>query len=530
MGQQHGVLARTAGAEPALAYYPAMPSRVLLGDVGGVAGALGRLGLGAAARLWASRLGAERPAPARARTAAYAAAAGDSAEVSARIAASVAVMDVTQNLIATAARLALGPFARVAPGAAAPLATMALRGAQPACSTVMTWGPGSEGGAVRFARNFDFFGVGVWDAAPALVLCRPRHGQAYGFVTTRGVDAPVVTVFNQAGLVIAPHTRFHRDVRWGGAAIVDLVHELGQHATSLAEAERIVRARPVSSTWGIAVASAAEQRGCVFEVNGARVERVDPAPGQHHLTCANRYRHPAMQGGEIAASPAWALHSDQRERRLHALAEAAETGGGASARDLARMLGDRRDPDDPDRVRHAGAIVAQASNVHACVVEPGARRLYLGVDAAPTCEGRWLEVSWDWDGPAGSWELGRPEVGPGTGGFVVRELTDWAEPHDGATVALHQAARAHEAGDDRAFAGALELAVALAPRDPSLRLLATWAQLRVGQAERALAHAEAGLADEVVAYRRTQLTTWAEVARAGGARRPSINLALVDAY
>jgi hypothetical protein len=139
-------------------------------------------------------------------------------------------------------------------------------------------------------------------------------------------------------------------------------------------------------------------------------------------------------------------------------------------------------------------------------------------------------VSWDWDGPAGSWELGRPEVGPGTGGFVVRELTDWAEPHDGATVALHQAARAHEAGDDRAFAGALELAVALAPRDPSLRLLATWAQLRVGQAERALAHAEAGLADEVVAYRRTQLTTWAEVARAGGVRRPSINLALVDAY
>jgi hypothetical protein len=57
------------------------------------------------------------------------------------------------------------------------------RAATPACSTVVVWGAASSDGALRHARNFDFPGNGVWDAAPTLVLCAPTGGQRYGSVS-----------------------------------------------------------------------------------------------------------------------------------------------------------------------------------------------------------------------------------------------------------------------------------------------------------------------------------------------------------
>ena len=100
------------------------------------------------------------------------------------------------------------------------------RAAVPACSTAIAWGDATADGELLFARNFDFPGVGVWDAAPAFIVCAPDRGQRYGFFATRGADAPVVTVVNEAGLVIAPHTRWHRGVdAGGGAMIVDVVHD-----------------------------------------------------------------------------------------------------------------------------------------------------------------------------------------------------------------------------------------------------------------------------------------------------------------
>src|SRR5205085_3662874 len=122
----------------------------------------------------------------------------------------IACMDTLQNCVSVAGRARIGPFAN-------PLAPRARAAAAPACSTVVAWGDATEDGELLFARNFDFPGVGVWDAAPAFVVCAPDSGQRYGFFTTRGADTPVVTVVNEAGLVLAPHTRWHRGVGFGGA-------------------------------------------------------------------------------------------------------------------------------------------------------------------------------------------------------------------------------------------------------------------------------------------------------------------------
>src|SRR5205085_3988502 len=129
--------------------------------------------------------------------------------------------------------------------------------------------------------------------------------------------------------------------------------------------------------------------------------------------------------GQIAASAAWGIHSDRRERRIRALATGRR---GMTPRDLAGFLGDRHDVDAPAIRRHLGAVPAQPTNVHAAVIRPMTRDAWVGVDRAPTCEGQWAHVGWQWDGPAGGWELGAHA----DSGFTA-ELADMAAPHDEAT-------------------------------------------------------------------------------------------------
>ncbi|HEU4731930.1 MAG TPA: C45 family autoproteolytic acyltransferase/hydrolase [Kofleriaceae bacterium] len=521
MGAQHGRLVAHDAAR-LIAFYQSLPERTLAGDLG----AAGKLVVRAIATAWQARLARDRPAELAARSRAFVAAVARHAGVPARGAErAFATMDALQNTVSLAARLHQGPFE----GA---LSARGVAAAVPACSTAIAWGRATADGELYFARNFDFPGVGVWDAAPAFVVCAPERGQRYGFFATRGADAPVVTVVNEAGLVIAPHTRWHRDVTLGGAMIVDLVHAIAARAETLDDAIAIARERPASSSWGLAIGSARARTACVIELAGPHLDVVRPAPGADHLVCTNRYRSARLQPGEVAASHAWVIHPDRRERRLRALIEGRSAP--LTARDLAGFLGDRVEASGPQGAapaapRQLGAILAQPINVHCVVVAPSLRRAHVGIDRAPCCEGTWAELAWQWDGPVGGWELDAPAAS----GFSARTLAGFVAPHTAASRHVHAAARAYEADHDVAAArAAMERAVAAAPDDPSLRLAAAWLAHEAGSVELAIAHVRAGLAHETEPYRRGQLLLWgaraADRRDRGQARRWRAELAKLD--
>lgn len=543
MGAQHGrLVAREAAA--LFAFYKTMPERTLAGDLTGPVGAVGKVAVRALVTAWQRRLVRDRPAELAGRTRAFAEAVKQlvpEASVRASMLA-FATMDSLQNCVSLAARGKVGPFAGTLP--------RAIVGAVPACTSAMAWGAATHDGELMFGRNFDFPGVGVWDAAPAFTVCAPTGGMHYGFFATRGADTPVVTVVNEAGLVLAPHTRWHRDTTFGGAMIVDVVHEIARRAETLEDAIRIAKERPISSSWGIAVGSSRERSGIVIEIAGPRIEVVRPLPGAAFLTCANSYRTPALQDRELAASGAWSIHSDRRERRLRTLIE--QRDAPLTPEQLARFLGDRL---DGGVLRHLGAVLAQPTNVHCAVVTPGRRNALVGIDHAPVCEGRWAELAWEWSGAMGGWELG--ELAPG---FTARVRDEIAAPHDAATIAIYEASQAYDNAHDVASTlAALERAVTAAPRDPSVRMPAAWLALEHGQPARALVHVEAGLEAETDPYRRGQLLLWGsriarrtgdkaramqwgdELARLGIAEltmaakrsfrgRPHVNLMMADAY
>lgn len=505
MGRQHGeLIGRAGGYQRILEYYPQMPEQLLIGAGRTPAQKALRLVVTAAKEAALAALDRDRPADLRARTVAFMTAAGRPA----REARFVGVMDLFQNLVGAGARFAIGPFAARA-------RALELAAAVPACSTVMAWGRATADGEIRHARNFDFPGIGAWDAAPALVLCAPDRGLRYGFVATRGADVPAVTVFNEAGITVTSHTRFHREVALRGAAIIDIVHEIGRRAESLADAVRIAGERPSASTWGLAVSSAREQRAVCIELHAGLARVVEPTPGASFLTCANRYHHADMVPGEAEASAAWAIHSDARERRLRALVEAG--GDGLGAEDLLAMLADRVDHDAPGVRRHIGGVLAQPCNVHTVVVEPASRSLVMGVGPAPVCDGPFVRVQWDWDGPVGAWELGA--LGSAAGLTVTPVDVPGCARTDAAAHVVAAMREEQSSHDMHATSAALERAIAAAPDDPSLRLAAAWIHLKRGDAGRALAHVRAGLVRETLPYRRGQLLLWG--ARAAIAARDS---------
>ena len=498
MGRQHGEFAAAVGAHDSLDYFPQMPERALLhGMPAGVAAAAGVV-VGAAKEAWLRRLDRDRPSELRDRTRAFTQAMGLPADHARYF----GVMDVLQNSIGAIARAGIGPFAEAAKA-------LEQRLAVPACSSLCAWGNATVDGELRFARNFDFLGIGVWDRSPAMVTCSPDDGQRYSFLAARGIDAPVVTVWNEAGIVIAPHTRFHRDVGWRGTTIIDLVHSIARRAETLADAVTIARELGASSSWGVFVASSREKNALVLETTSKNVEVIEPTSGANYMVCANRYRHASMQAGQVAASAAWRLQSEKRVRRLRQLLEATlASGSKLDAKAMAAMLSDRHDIDAPKLVRRAGGIVAQATNVHAAVVEPVGKSVYIGVDSSPSCEGNWARVEFSWDGPAvGTWEL--PITPMGT---TITSLPAWMQPHDAAVNALREATAIDEFTHDvDATSAALERAVSEAPDDPSLRALAMWTQLRRSDAAAtatALHHAHAGLAVETEPYRRGQFMRW----------------------
>lgn len=509
MGRQHGEMTRAAGGwEGTVDWYPGMAARMVAGKrvhpvQRGVPLVLDPIG-----GHLLERLHQRRPAELRARSEAFFQALGRS-PAQAR---TLAEMDLLQNVIGGAGRFGLGGlqqrWSQLVPGA---------------CSTLAVWGDACADGGMLIGRNFDFPGAGCWEAAPTVVFCTPDQGLRYGFVATRGADAPCVSVWNEAGLVVTIHTRLHREVRFDARIAVDLVHEIVRTASTLAEAVAIARRAPVASTWGLVVASAIEGRAQLIEVHGSRVEVTEARRGESFVASTNRYQAQAMHPGELDLSPGWLMHSDGRHMALRRAALQGVGRGGMAAMELAALLGSHEDPEVPGSERLGGGVLAQLNAVHSVVIDPIGQRTWVSVGAVPTGHGPWLPVPWTWHDAAGSQET---DVAALRAAHLADPDAPGARVRQGALGVAHghllEAGRLEAAAaPERNVATALQAAVTAAPQEPTLNLLAGGQALREGAFARALDHFETALDGEVSPFYRARAWLWVSraAAAAGQTRR-----------
>ena len=506
MGAQHGEIMKSlGGCEKTFEFYSHLTDRLLLHGM--VPNNVRKPWFAKALKrfidIWLNRLQNHRPELYKKRTAAFLDALGV-AQSQARF---MMGMDIFQNLLGVIG--GLGLTGTVGGKAHAPWTPAFLRRADrlviPSCSTLAVWGDASADGQLRHARNFDFPGQGVWDEAPTVVFCEPDDGLCYGFVTSRGCDVPGVTSYNEAGLVITFHTVMHRDVSFSGMSAVDLGHEIIRRARSISEAVEIARERPIASTWGIAISSAAEKRSITLETTAKATAVVTPHPGESFMATTNVYRDESLRQGEVVTSPNWPVHSINRERRMRAVAAAAQAGEGLSAENLQALLGDHVDFDDPSRQRAIGSVITMVIAVTSMVAEPESGRLRVSVGSSPTGWGPYREVAWNWTGkpgfqekneniqpketsPENPYQRGKPGLAYGHYARAARLDFDGAEPAD--------------------ILNEMYQAVQQDPREPGYRFLLGILYLQEGAFLKALWQFESGLSHEKSAFRRGQLLLW----------------------
>lgn len=496
MGAQHGrLLVEVGGYEHMMSFYPRMASAMLSLAIPHAFRSPARHALQAALTVGAERLDRAR----RRKFPEYAArtdALLDAGGLRRSYSRSLGVMDVLQNTVAVFGRMGL-----LAPTG---LSVAAI----PACTSLAVWGESSSDGHLRHARNFDFPGAGVWDRAPAVVLCDATDGLRYGFVTTRGADVPGVTAFNEAGISLTAHTRFHRDVNLDGVNVIDFGHELIRRCRTLPEVREHAAKLRTASTWGFLVSSAQEQRAMVVETTGSAVRFVEPRPGASHLAQANRYLDPDLAQGEVTSSHSFAVDSDARYTRADGAVE--RHGGKLDRAALERLLGDSADPGAPDPHaddRLAGNCIVSAMAVKSVVFEPEANRLRMSIGPAPTGLGPWIDVPYAWDGPVECVELSA-------------EVATHDDPRALAMRLYVAATRAHlDGAAPRQVLALLERAIAAAPTEPNYRFLAAMFALQLGDLETSATHLERALEREHGGYRRALLLIWhARVLAAAGRR------------
>jgi len=338
-----------------------------------------------------------------------------------------------------------------------------------------------------------------------VAFCDPDEGLRYGYVTSRGADLPGVTGFNEAGITITAHTRFHRDVAWQAASIADLGHEIVRRARTLDDAVAVAREVGSASTWGLLVSSAEERSAVVIETTGRAVEQSRPSAGASHLACTNRYLSSSLREGEVTSSPAFAVDSDARYRRLQDRVR--EAAGGLSADDLESLLGDFRSPVSDDLhegvERLSGDCVVSAMSVQSIVTEPDARCVRVSVGRAPTGIGPYVTVPWSWDGAVGEVPFDAAPGSPTGRTHRGHPLS----PRERETVrAYTEATHAHlEGAPPRVVRPRIEDLVRRAPREPGFRTLAAHFALMTDDLAAASDHLRVALTLEAGAFRRAKL-------------------------
>jgi hypothetical protein len=408
------------------------------------------------------------------------------------------LMDAFQNLVGRAGGANIGPFAQ-----------RAGRAMTAACSSTVVWDDTSNDGLLRHARNFDYPCVGVWDVQPAVVFCDPADGLRYGYVSTLGVDIPGVTGFNEAGICVAAHTRFHRRVRFDGRCIVDLCHDIVRRASTIEEAVARCREHPIASTWGICISSAAEHQAVVVETTGDGVFVVRPSSNENAIVCTNRNRHPESMPGQVAPMPAWREHSDSRTSRMKSVVAEGKGRGGLGAVDLMQLLGDRVDPQTGVE-RAGGGVISQAMTVQSVVFSPEESTAYVSAGDAPTGQGPYVSIPWDWSASVGHQELSPDPVWSGH----VANATPAEEAYAFWCEASRVDVEEHRSAKTLAL---VEQAVALHPDEPTYRFMAGVLQLRHGQWAVALAHFDVGTQAVQSTFRTVQCWVWgARAADAAG--------------
>jgi hypothetical protein len=262
-----------------------------------------------------------------------------------------------------------------------------------ACSSYVLLAGRTTSGRLLHGRNLDYQVVDYLDAEGAVVRAlmdnvivveaRPDRGHSYLSVTWPGVIG-VVTSLNEAGLSLACLTSTVSGETPNGVPLPMLYRQVTQHASTLAEAEQLIRQAKLTIGNNLVVASAPEDDARAFELSPHGVVSRRPQDGV--LTATNHFVHEQM----AARQNGWVVpNSLNRYRRLAALCGGEACGPEQAASFLRDSISLAEDGDPWSGLENPGTI-------YSTVAEPASGRLWLRTNDQP--ERQFIELTAPWAG------------------------------------------------------------------------------------------------------------------------------------
>jgi hypothetical protein len=257
-----------------------------------------------------------------------------------------------------------------------------------ACSAFALTGTASATGAPIHGRNLDYLvndgfvdpdGIVPRELRENLVVfvVRPMRGQPFVSIAWPGFVG-LVTSLNADGLSLACLTSTVPEETANGTPLLLLYRAIAQHASTLDEAEWLLRGtrRTIGNNLTIASGPAASARS--FEFTMRRVRTVPAVNGL--LAATNHFQHPDMaelQTGWVVPS------SENRLARIRDLFG----GGRHGIADAQAALTDRCPPDGGDDVWDC---LSNPGTIYSSITDPAALRLWLRAYDRP--ERGWVEL------------------------------------------------------------------------------------------------------------------------------------------
>jgi isopenicillin-N N-acyltransferase like protein len=332
------------------------------------------------------------------------------------------------------------------------------------CTSAIAFGEATADGAMLHGRNFDYQGVGTWDAEGAVVFHEPKGAQAYASVTSAGVLFGGITAMNEAGLTLAVHQHLACDaLKLGGTPVGVVGDRIMREATGLDDAKRILDEHRPIGCWTYLVGSAREKRVLCYEISPELRRALFFDEGT--FAYSNLYLDRELAARERHLYPSHARWNAARIRHARERLEAMR--GRITADDVASILGDRVDPDC--RLR---AAISCLQTVGSVVFRPTDGVFFVGSGAAPASNRPY--VAFDL-----KTRSARPDLAPLTGGV----------PAEGELKAFERYRDAYrawfEADDLPAARAAIGEACALLPREAAFRFVAALLALQAGDLDHA---------------------------------------------
>jgi hypothetical protein len=342
-----------------------------------------------------------------------------------------------------------------------------------------------------FARNFDFWGPGYWDANPAIIFHHPDKGKAFCSITTAGLPTGGITSVNEDGLALAVHQHGSRDSSTHGTPIMDIAHGIARTASTVDEAVEVASRSQATGGWTIVVADSLTRKAAAIEMSsaGQRARYLS----DHLLVATNAFRDPDLSAREIQANTSATICDLARFERATSLAASARV----SPSRMAGILGDHYDP-LADAERPAGFTISRITNLSSVVFSLGDKRFWVSESSAPASKGGF--VGFDLDAELG----GR------------RSATDRLEgarpPRARTTAAQDRYLEAYKqyiySGDLNEVHSIIAECIAIEPAEPTFHLMEAILRAMLGNLKGALSSIDRAIEEEKVELKRPVEDLW----------------------